>query len=151
MCVLTNLVTLLLAFPIIVAIAIATGTPVGPSILMYFFYAGTLFVLTYGMAHLAALLFVYFRDLRHLGGILLQIWFYSTPVLYHEDMIPERLRFALYANPLGMVFVGLHESIVYGSFPSLLSVGIVVAWAVAILGAAALLHRAVARTVAERI
>jgi lipopolysaccharide transport system permease protein len=34
---------------------------------------------------------VYFRDIQHLvGGVVMQLWFYATPVIYPLSLVPER-------------------------------------------------------------
>ena len=32
---------------------------------------------------------VYFRDVQYLVGILLQLWFYATPIVYPITVVPE--------------------------------------------------------------
>jgi ABC-2 type transport system permease protein len=48
----------------------------------------TAFVL--GLAMMLSVLNVYFRDVQHLLGITLQLWFYSTPIVYPMSLVPER-------------------------------------------------------------
>jgi ABC-type polysaccharide/polyol phosphate export permease len=74
----------------------------------------TMFVL--GIALLLAALNVYFRDTQHLLGILLQLWFYATPIVYpltqvQEHVSPATLR--LYQlNPM-VEFVGAYRNVLY--------------------------------------
>lgn len=42
-----------------------------------------------GVALLLSVLNVYFRDVRHLIGILLSLWFYLTPIVYPITLVPE--------------------------------------------------------------
>ena len=35
---------------------------------------------------------VYFRDVQHLVGIVLQVLFYATPIVYPITLVPERTR-----------------------------------------------------------
>lgn len=46
----------------------------------------TMFV--FGIALLLAICNVYYRDVRHLVGIALQIWFYLTPIIYPITLVP---------------------------------------------------------------
>lgn len=48
----------------------------------------TLFVT--GLALAFSVLNVYFRDIQHLVGILFQVWFYLTPIVYPITLVPER-------------------------------------------------------------
>jgi ABC-type polysaccharide/polyol phosphate export permease len=45
-------------------------------------------VFVVGIGLLLSVLNVYFRDVQHLMGILLQFWFYSTPVVYPLSVVP---------------------------------------------------------------
>jgi ABC-2 type transport system permease protein len=43
-----------------------------------------------GIALMLGVLNVYFRDVQHLVGIVLQLWFYSTPIVYPLTLVPEQ-------------------------------------------------------------
>lgn len=43
-----------------------------------------------GLALVLSVCNVYFRDVRHLVGIALQMWFYLTPIIYPVSLIPEK-------------------------------------------------------------
>jgi lipopolysaccharide transport system permease protein len=47
----------------------------------------TLFVIGIGL--LMSVLNVYFRDVQHLVGILLQLWFYATPIIYPLSLVRD--------------------------------------------------------------
>lgn len=49
----------------------------------------TVFVL--GLALMLAAAAVYFRDLQHLLGLVLQVWFYTAPIVYPMSLIHEKL------------------------------------------------------------
>ena len=49
----------------------------------------TLFVTGLGLA--LSVLNVYFRDVQHLIGVVLQFWFYATPVVYPLSVVPARV------------------------------------------------------------
>lgn len=74
----------------------------------------TVFVL--GVALGVAVLNVYFRDTQHLVGIVLQIWFYATPIIYPGKLVREHLDgvwLALYeANPM-LQFVTAYRNLLY--------------------------------------
>ncbi|MGH9152499.1 MAG: ABC transporter permease [Acidimicrobiales bacterium] len=50
----------------------------------------TFFVTGLGLAF--SIVNVYFRDVQHLVNILLQVWFYLTPIVYPITLVPERTR-----------------------------------------------------------
>jgi ABC-type polysaccharide/polyol phosphate export permease len=48
----------------------------------------TVFMLGVGLA--LSVFNVYFRDVQHLFAILMQLWFYATPIVYPPTLVPER-------------------------------------------------------------
>ena len=84
----------------------------------------TMFVVGIGL--LLSVLNVYFRDVQHLIGILLQIWFYATPIVYPISVVRDALGdtpalFTLYKlNPM-VRFVEAYRDCLYDlRFPALL-------------------------------
>ncbi len=72
-----------------------------------------------GLSLLLAVLNVYFRDVRHLMSILLQIWFYATPIVYPPVLIAsadERTALPLvtlyHLNPM-VGFVEAYRDLLY--------------------------------------
>ena len=51
----------------------------------------TVFVTGVGLTF--SVLNVYFRDVQHFVGILLQLWFYATPIVYPRDVVPQTHEF----------------------------------------------------------
>jgi homopolymeric O-antigen transport system permease protein len=86
----------------------------------------TMFVVGIGL--MLAVLNVYFRDVQHFIGILLQIWFYATPIVYpisyvHDALAKRPALFTLYKlNPM-VRFVEAYRDALYDlRFPPLLDV-----------------------------
>jgi ABC-2 type transport system permease protein len=79
----------------------------------------TVFVLGIGL--LLGVVNVFFRDVQHLVGIVLQIWFYATPVVYPLSVVPKTaeafgydipVRFLYGLNPM-VRFVEAYRSLLY--------------------------------------
>lgn len=65
--------------------------------------------LTYGLALIVANCNLFLRDCERLISIIVMLWFYVTPILYGEDMIPGTFRYITYANPVaGLVINWRH-------------------------------------------
>jgi lipopolysaccharide transport system permease protein len=62
----------------------------------------TVFVLGVGL--LLGVLNVFFRDVQHLVGVLLQLWFYATPVVYPLSVVPATARILGYEVPLRFLY-----------------------------------------------
>lgn len=58
------------------------------------------FTIIYGVSLMVSSINLFFKDLERLIGIFMTLLFYFTPVLYPETMIPQRLKYLIYFNPL---------------------------------------------------
>ncbi len=83
----------------------------------------------FGVAMLLAVVAVYFRDMEHLIGIVLQLWFYATPIIYPPelatDYLDERsglLRWLYDANPMARFAAVYRDLLYHGRGPELLDV-----------------------------
>jgi len=63
-----------------------------------------------GLGLLVGLLNVFFRDVGQLFTILLQFWFWFTPVVYPASILPEGIRGLLVYNPMAAV-IGAYQTI----------------------------------------
>ena len=65
-----------------------------------------------GLGLMLSVLNVYFRDVQHFMGILLQLWFYGTPIVYPITVVPESIRFVYGLNPM-VRFVEAYRDCLY--------------------------------------
>lgn len=49
---------------------------------------------------------VRYRDVRYMVPFLVQVWFFSTPIIYTAALVPEQLRGLYYLNPMAGVVAG---------------------------------------------
>ncbi len=64
---------------------------------------------------------VFFRDVAHIVQIVLQAWFYVSPVIYSLDFVPVRYRAFFRLNPMLYILNGFRHGIYYGMLPSVQS------------------------------
>jgi len=57
-------------------------------------------ILATGVGTLLAALNVRYRDFQYVIPFLIQVWLYASPVVYSVQIVPERLRFWYYLNPM---------------------------------------------------
>jgi len=73
-------------------------------------------ILLQGFAFSLGLIFavinVFFRDVGQLLVLILQLWFWATPIVYTQEIIPAHLRWLLYCNPLYSYMEALHLIVV---------------------------------------
>jgi ABC-2 type transport system permease protein len=74
-------------------------------------------LLVAALALLVAVATVYFRDLEHITGILMTVWFFLTPVIYPAELIPERFRPFLILNPAAPLIEAYRALFFYGRWP----------------------------------
>jgi lipopolysaccharide transport system permease protein len=70
----------------------------------------------YGLALILSVFNVFFRDIQQLIPIILQIWFWATPLVYTADRVPADLRWFLYLNPY-YYFASLYQQILFYQVP----------------------------------
>ena len=60
--------------------------------------------------------------------VLIQVWFYGTPILYPLTMVPEKFIYLVNLNPLVCIFKGIHIVILKGAWPSIQNNLLVLGW-----------------------
>lgn len=124
----TGFINLLFSFPVILFMMIISGADFTWALIQVPILLIILFLITYPLSLMLGVIFVYFRDVRHLMTLALQLWFYLTPIMYTTEMIPEKFRIALYLNPISLVFAGISQSIAQGQWLTSLEWGVIFAW-----------------------
>jgi lipopolysaccharide transport system permease protein len=58
-------------------------------------------MLVVGISAVLSVIFLMSRDIRHVIGALIQMWFFVTQIMYPLEILPDRLRwFSYYVNPM---------------------------------------------------
>ena len=78
---------------------------------------------TSACALLGAAVNVRFRDVKHGLPLVLQLFFFATPIVYPLALVPETWRTAIGLNPLAAVVVGLRECVLEGVAPDAMRTG----------------------------
>ena len=138
---LTHLSTWVFSLPILLGAAVISGTDIGWSILTLPYFILALFVMAYSLSVTLGIAFVYFRDLRHILNLVLQAWFYATPVIYNADMIPQKYYWLLFINPVAKPITAIHGLFVDGRWPTDGEWVMTGVWALVLLTVALLTHK----------
>lgn len=75
--------------------------------------------ITIGVGWAVAALHVFFRDTAQALGVLLPIWFYLTPILYPQHLVPPFLRMLLAVNPLTPLVQAHRDVLLHGVVPGI--------------------------------
>ena len=134
--VLFNLSQYLLTFGVLlpVMLLIFRVAPAAP-MLAYPIVLLLLVLFTSGVALIVAMGNVYYRDVRHLVEVALQVLFWVTPVMYDLDDVPARLRPWILLSPMSPFISALHDIFYRQAWPSVTIWMMALAWsAVTVLG-----------------
>ena len=72
---------------------------------------------TIGIALILATTTVFFRDVRHLVEVALAVLFWTTPIVYELDRVPERLRLLILLSPLSPFVVAYQKLFFFREWP----------------------------------
>jgi ABC-type polysaccharide/polyol phosphate export permease len=95
-------------FPVVMILAVViTHDPV--RVLLVPVVLAALVALVAGFALALSALFVFFRDLSYLWGVLSFIFWMTSPVFYPAALVPERVRPWFQINPVGLAIGALRD------------------------------------------
>lgn len=84
------------------------------------------YLILLGLSLIFSSVTVYFRDLQHFIGVILQLFFYATPIVYSIDVIPEQFRWLLQLNPMTYIIEGYRDIFYNKEMPDLSKIGLII-------------------------
>jgi lipopolysaccharide transport system permease protein len=108
------LLTLLVLLPLASAIF---RVPPAPAILVFPVFLVLQILFTTGVALALATAATFFRDVRHLLEVLLSALFWTTPIVYAYQNVPEFLRLPVLLSPVSSFVVAYQDIFYYGRMP----------------------------------
>ncbi|MEP6769188.1 MAG: ABC transporter permease [Acidobacteriota bacterium] len=60
-----------------------------------------------------------FSDVREMYLVLIQVWFFLTPIVYHVSIVPPKLRIPIWLNPMYYLIQTFRNPIYEGTLPTL--------------------------------
>jgi ABC-2 type transport system permease protein len=97
-------VSLLIELAVLCVALLIAGNMVLPWLPALVLLVGLLALFTLGMSLLLSVLNVYFRDVQHLMAIVLQLWFYATPIVYPLSVVPPHRRWLGHEIPIRFLY-----------------------------------------------
>ena len=110
---------------IVIIFAIFTGLGISKYILFYPIILLIQYLVTLGIVLMLSSITVYLRDLQHIIGVVIQVLFYATPIVYAPSSIPQQFSFILTLNPMSHVINAYRDIFYYQQMPNLQSLLIV--------------------------
>lgn len=96
----TNFINMLLTFVIVLIVLFFNNIFISIQFIQLIPLLIIHYILNLGIALLLSSMGVYFRDLEHIVGVMTMAWMYCTPILYTDDLIPDRLYWLFKLNPM---------------------------------------------------
>jgi len=115
--VLANFVHFVLAIPVLVIILMILGVMPTFKILLLPPVMLIHLELVLGIALFVSCVNVFFRDMGVAMDVLLQAWFFATPIIYHHWILPIWLQKPVMANPLAAIITAYRDILLLGRFP----------------------------------
>jgi ABC-2 type transport system permease protein len=109
------------------------------------------FLFVLGLAFIFAALNVYYRDIKHFLEVLLQLWFWVTPIIWSISLIPEKYRSFAYLNPFTPFVTAYRDVILRNRIPGLPTIAAMIALGVLVFLLGAVVFRRKQRRFAEEI
>ena len=109
-------VNFLISTIIILGFVIFGGVGLSINILWYFLILAIQYIVSIGFAFIVSSLSVYFRDLLHLLGIIIQLLFYATPIVYSINSVPQGFQWIVKINPMSYL-IEAYRNIFYNKMP----------------------------------
>lgn len=110
----TNFLLYLCALPVLLGLMLVDGVPLTPALAalpVIWIVEG---VLTLAFTVLIAAIGLLVRDVQHLMGVVLMLWFYLTPILYDVKQLPPELTRWFAMNPMTAVVTAHRDAILHG-------------------------------------
>ena len=115
--VLTALTNFSIIFGLFMAFLLISGNFPGIVILAILPILAIQIIFSIGLGVMFGVLNVFFRDVGQVTGVLLQFWFWGTPIVYPISIIPERLQPWLELNPMAVLVIAYQKILVNHQWP----------------------------------
>lgn len=100
----------------VIAVGIVLKT-VSPMILLLPVYMLMIGLLAVGVGWVASSLHVYLRDTGQVISVIMTLWFWITPIMIDEQLIPERFRMLVRWNPMSWIVQAYRERLLTAQWP----------------------------------
>jgi len=110
-------VDFMIASSIFVVMWLFYRMPMGPAMLFAPLALVTQVILTFGISLLASAVNVFYRDVRFVIPLALQIWMYVSPIIYPANLVPERFRPFYFLNPMAVLIDTYRRTLLFNQMP----------------------------------
>lgn len=116
--VISSLVNLGFSLIPLFGVAILSGLPLQPSMLLLVFDLLCLLMFITGMVLTLSTMMTFFQDTQFLWGVASMMWMYLTPIFYPESIVPARFLTLYHMNPMYQYITFARICIINGTSPA---------------------------------
>jgi len=122
----TNIISHLIAMTLVIfgIFLVTGGLPL--SVLLIAGYLFLCSVLIVGLGWIFSSIYVYLKDLRVVVGLLVNAWFFFTPIFYSPHIVPAQLLPIYKLNPMYAIVIGYRYALLAGKMMPLPDLGYLV-------------------------
>lgn len=103
---------------LLIAMMIYFGTAVDPITLLYLpAVVAIQMALALGLGFIGAALNVFYRDVKHLVTLVIQLWLYASPIIYPIERVPDWLRPYYFINPMAGIIQSYRDILLQQQIP----------------------------------
>jgi lipopolysaccharide transport system permease protein len=93
-------------------------------------------LLAYAIGFFCAVISVFVRDVREFVTVLVQVWFWLTPIVYVVTILPESYQALLMLNPVYLLIESYRDAILLHQLPAAMPIVVIATLAAILLGTA---------------
>lgn len=108
--VMSESITFLITLSIYMVFLVITGTPLRKTLIFLPVIYLVQQIFAFSLGFLISIFHVFIRDLKEITGIVLQIWFWFTPIVYVYDILPVLAKQLVVFNP-AFLFIKSYQNI----------------------------------------
>lgn len=97
-----------------IAVMLFLNVPIRITWLEYFYYILAAATFITAMTWIVASLSVFIQDVENALSLLMQIGFWTSPIFWNIDFVPEKYQFLVKLNPAYYIIVGCRNCFLYG-------------------------------------
>jgi len=98
-----NFINFLLSIGVLLVLLLFFGISINKFIFLFPVVVIFHFLLCFGVALFVSCSNVFFRDTEHLVSVVLMMLFFMSPIIYPVSIVPERLLFLYFLNPMSSI------------------------------------------------
>lgn len=133
--ILVSFIDFLIGISVFVLLMAFYRIPVGWTFLLIPLVLLVQMILTFGISLAGSAVNVFYRDVRFVIPLALQIWMYASPIFYPTSVVPERFRLVYFLNPMATLIDSYRRIVLFNEPPdwSYLGLAALMACSVALL------------------